>query len=44
MIVRRRFCSSFPEVLEAATEDAAAQGDDGVGAGHGPAHAGALDP
>ena len=36
--------SSFPEVLEAATEDAAAQGDDGVGAGDGPAHAGALEP
>ena len=34
--------SSLPEVLEAATEDAAAQGDDGVGPGDGPAHAGAL--
>ena len=31
--------TSLPEVLEAATEDAAAQGDDGVGPGDGPAHA-----
>ena len=36
--------SSLPEVLEAAAEDAAAQGDDGVGASDGPAHAGALEP
>ena len=36
--------SSLPEVLEAAAEQAAAEGDDGVGAGDGPAHAGALEP
>ena len=36
--------SSLPEVLEASAEDAAAQGDDGVGPGDGPAHAGALEP
>ena len=36
--------SSLPEVLEAAAEDAAAQGEDGVGAGDGPTHAGALEP
>ena len=36
--------SSFPEILEAAAELAAPQGDDGVGAGHGPVHAGALEP
>ena len=31
--------SSLPEVLEAAAENSAAQGEDGVGAGDGPAHA-----
>ena len=36
--------SSFPEVFEAAAEDAAAQSEDRVGAGDGPAHAGALEP
>ena len=35
--------SSFPEGFEAAAEDAAAQGEDGVGAVDGPVHAGALE-
>ena len=36
--------SPLPEVLEAAAEQAAAQGDDGVAASDGPAHTGALEP
>ena len=35
--------SSFPEGFEAAAEDAAAQGEDGIGAVDGPVHAGALE-
>ena len=35
--------SSFPEAFEAAPEDAAAQGEDGIGAGDGPVHSGALE-
>ena len=35
--------SSFPEAFEAAAEDAAAQGEDGIGAVDGPVHAGALE-
>ena len=35
--------SSFPEAFEAAAEDAAAQGEDGIGAVYGPVHAGALE-
>ena len=36
--------SSLPEIFEAPAEQAASQGDDGVGAGYGPAHAGGLEP
>ena len=36
--------SSLPEIFEARAEQAASQGDGGVGAVHGPAHAGALEP
>ena len=36
--------SSLPEIFEAPAEQTASQGNDGVGAGHGPAHAGALEP
>ena len=39
--MRRRFV--VPEGFEAAAEDAAAQGEDGVGAVDGPVHAGALE-
>ena len=42
-----RICSGggspFPEILESSAEPGAAQGDDGVGTGEGPSHAGALE-
>ena len=34
---------SFPEAFEASAEDAASQGEDGIGAVDGPVHAGALE-
>src|ERR1700736_473716 len=35
---------AFPEILKASAEFGAAEGDDGVGAGSGPVHAGPLEP